>query len=184
MQRAIWTACLIIGGTAFAMAQSDRREAGAHVHGAGTLSIAIEGNKVSMDLSAPANDILGFEHEARTPEQQQALAAAKTALAHPLQLIDIPAAAGCTVDKVNVAFNTPDAPSAGASGTGTVDTHQHADFDVDYALTCKAIDKLTSISFSYFKPFPGAQKLTVTLVTESGQSEFEVTRQNPQISLK
>lgn len=58
------------------LAQEEHREAGAHMHGHGTLNMAIEGNKVAMELVAPGSDIVGFEHEASTDEQKAKVKAA------------------------------------------------------------------------------------------------------------
>ena len=169
-----------------ALAQ-EHRELGPHVHGAGTLKIAIEGNKISMDFSAPANDIIGFEHQPSTPEQRQTLTSASESLAQPLKLFVVPAAAGCSVGSANVVFNAADAKAEGVSTPpkGTEEAkHQHADFDVDYVVNCTAADKIGSISFAYFQQFAGARKLTVTVVSDSGQSEFDVTRANSSHALK
>ena len=53
-----------------ARAEEDHRELGPHVHGHGTLNIAIEDKRVSMELEVPGMDIVGFEHAAvdRRPE--------------------------------------------------------------------------------------------------------------------
>lgn len=177
-------AVLLVAHGSASWAQTERREVGPHVHGAGTLSIAIEGTKVSMDLSAPANDILGFEHQPTTTQQVQALAKAKEVLGQPLALIEFPVAAGCTVESANVAFNAAAPADASQSGKAGTEPSGHADFDVDYVVTCKSVDKITSLSFPYFKQFPGAQKLTVTLATDKGQSQFDATRDNPSLSLK
>ena len=155
----------------------DHRELGPHVHGAGSLKIAIEGGKLSMDFSAPAADILGFEHQPSTPEQAKTLADAKDSLAKPLTLFVFPAQAGCTATSANVVFNAA-APGNDAAPAKDAEA-QHADFDIDYVIECKAAGKIDAISFPYFKRFPGAQKLTVTVVSERGQSEFEVVRANP-----
>ena len=180
----LWTVGLCLGVLP-AIAQQERRELGPHEHGAGTLNIAIEGNKVSMDLSAPANDILGFEHQPSTPEQTQALAKAKETLGKPLDLIALPAAAGCTIESANVAFNAAD-PTGGAPAKDQPkkDESQHADFDVDYVLACKAPEKIVTMAFPYFKQFAGAQKLTVTVVSDKGQSQYDVSRDTPNLTLK
>src|SRR6185369_1509759 len=49
-----------------AFAAEEHRELGVHEHGRGTLNIAIEGNKVTMELEAAGVDIVGFEHAAKT----------------------------------------------------------------------------------------------------------------------
>ena len=183
MRRSIYACMLITVLSSAAAAQTERRELGPHVHGSGTLNIVIEGNKVSMDLSAPANDILGFEHQPSTPEQEKILASAKAALAQPLTLIELPVAAGCKVETVNVTFNAAE-PAATAAPAKLAGESQHADFDVDYALTCAAPEKITQLSFTYFKQFAGAQKLAVTIVSDKGQTQHEVTREIAMLTLK
>ena len=177
---AIGMSCLAIIATA-AAAQTERRELGPHVHGAGTLAIAIEGNKLSMELSAPANDILGFEHQPSTSEQSKILAEAKSDLGQPLKLIELPAAADCAAESANVVFNAAE-PKADAKPAA--ESHEHADFDVDYVIVCKAADKIAALTFPYFKRFPGAQKLTVTVSSDKGQTQFDVTRDSPSHDLK
>jgi Protein of unknown function (DUF2796) len=170
-----------------AQAQEQRRELPAHVHGAGTLNIAIDGKSVTMEFNAPANDIVGFEHEPSTADQRKAITAAKKRLINPLVLFVVPPAAGCSVKSAEVKFDTghgKDKPAM-AEGDKKTDAAQpkHADFDGDYTLTCKAPDKLQSIQFAYFKSFPGAQKLTVN-VNAAKQQQYEVTAASPTLSLK
>ncbi len=79
----------------------ERRELGAHQHGHGTLNIAFEGNRITMELEVPGHDIVGFEHEAKTDDQKAAVAKAKSQLGAPLALFQLPAAAGCTVKEAH-----------------------------------------------------------------------------------
>lgn len=177
---------LLLSVSVAAFAQ-DNRELGPHVHGAGTLKIAVEGNKVLMDFSAPANDIVGFEHQPTTPEQKQALAAATESLKKPFALFGLPGEAGCTLASVEVLFHAAEPAAAGApakpAAAGAAQSG-HGDFDVDYELNCSAPAKITSMTFPYFQRFAGAQKLTVTLLSGSGADEFEVSRENPSFALK
>lgn len=178
-------ASLALAATALAaQAQTERREVGPHQHGAGTLNIAIEGTKVSMELSAPANDILGFEHQPSSAEQKQVLEKASTLLNKPLDLIGFPAAAGCSAESAKVVFNAGEPKEAKAEAKPAGEEHAHADFDIDYVLSCKAPDKIDTLTFPYFKEFAGAQRLTVTVVSDKGQSQFDVTREAPSHALK
>ncbi len=170
-----------------AQAQEKSRELPPHVHGAGTLNIAIDGSAVTMELNAPAHDIVGFEHEPKTADQRRAVATAKRQLARPLALFVVPAAAGCVVKSAEVKFDTgaakPETAKAAVEQKSAAAEPKHADFDADYALTCKSPEKLQSIQFSYFKSFPGAQKLTVTIVG-GAQRQYEVTAASPTLALK
>ncbi len=170
-----------------AYAQEQRRELPPHVHGAGTLNIAIDGSTVTMELNAPAHDIVGFEHEPKSADQRRAVATAKRQLARPLTLFVVPAAAGCVVKSAEVKFDTGEAknePTKRATDQKPAAAEpKHADFDADYALTCKSPEKLQSIQFPYFKSFPGAKKLTVTIVGGT-QQQYEVNAASPTLVLK
>ena len=187
------TAALLVVGVGVALpawtAQAQHRELGPHQHGHGTLNIAIEGGRVSMELDVPGADIVGFEHAATTKAQRAAVEKAKTQLAEPLSLFVVPKSAGCSVKEANVkiegaeeakAEQAKDAPA----GTPKKETGaEHSDFNADYVLECTAVDKLTSIEFAYFRKFAGADELEVNLVTPKGQSKFEVKRSKPRLDL-
>ncbi len=84
-------------------AEDGHRELGPHVHGHGTLNIAIEDKRVSMELEVPGMDIVGFEHAPSTDDQKAAVEKAKARLEKPLGVFSLPAAAGCTVAEAKVA---------------------------------------------------------------------------------
>jgi len=56
------------------------REHGAHEHGAASLSIALDGSRIYIDLDSPAYNVLGFEHAPSSTAQQDVLDAARLAL--------------------------------------------------------------------------------------------------------
>ncbi|MDJ0630671.1 MAG: DUF2796 domain-containing protein [Rhodobacter sp.] len=75
----------------------ETRELDAHEHGHGALNIAIEGNRIAIELEVPGFDIVGFEYEAESDEDKAAVEAALATLGDPLNLFAVPAAAGCEV---------------------------------------------------------------------------------------
>src|SRR5690606_35462132 len=77
------------------LADEGRRELGAHVHGHGTLNIAVDNARVELELEAPGMDIVGFEHEAKTDEHKAAVEAAKARLKDPLSLFKLSDAGDC-----------------------------------------------------------------------------------------
>jgi hypothetical protein len=168
-------------------AQAQHREAGAHEHGRGTLNIAIEDGRLSMELEAPGADIVGFEHQAKTKAQKAAVEAAKKQLAAPQGLFELPAAAGCVLKEAKVAIEAEGDDHDGHddkdhdSKAGNDDAHSA--FRAEYAFECKAPASIASIGFGYFKAFAGAQKLDVTVITPKQQNKFEATRAKPSIDL-
>lgn len=186
--------------------QAQQRQAGAHEHGRGTLNIAIEGSRLSMELEAPGADIVGFEHKAKTKKQKAAIEKAEEQLEAAEALFQLPAAAGCVLEASKVALESEDhdhnhdhgakhhggkdhGSKEGTKGDGKGGKKEghsddpHSSFRAEYAFECKAPAGLTTIGFGYFKVFAGAQKLDVTVVTPKQQSRFEVSRANPRIDL-
>jgi Protein of unknown function (DUF2796) len=181
--------------TIAARAEDEHRELGPHVHGHGTLNIAIEDKRVSMELEVPGMDIVGFEHAASTDDQKAAVDKAKAQLEKPLSIFSLPAGAGCTVAEAKVAIEAEhhhdgdddkdkDAGHADATDGHDHDEHAgHNQFHATYALDCSNPAELTTITFDYFTLFAGAHDLTVSVVTGKGQSQFEVSRGKPTLDL-
>lgn len=193
-----------------------RRELGAHQHGHGTLNMAMEGNRLLIELHAPGADIVGFEHRARTDEDKAAIEKAKATLGEPLALFTIPPAAACRVEAAKVALvaesghghsnghgeaghghgHGQDRKTSAKAGHGHGDAghghshgHEHGsdphnEFRAEYALVCDTPNAITTMEFPYFKKFPGAQSLTVNMVTDRGQMKYDAARGNPRIELK
>lgn len=165
----------------------ERRELGAHQHGHGTLNIAIEGARVTLELEVPGDDIVGFEHAAKTKGQRTAIDKAKALLSAPLSLFGFPAAAGCTMKLADVKIEGGQEDSDAKSNVGNKGQadhdHAHSEFRGDYALECSSVVNLTSIDFPYFRTFKKAEELEVNIITPKGQSKFEVTRSKPRLDL-
>lgn len=190
MQKSIFAA---IAATLFvtsvpALAADEHRELGPHEHGHGRLNIAIEGKRVSMELEVPGADIVGFEHEASTAEQKATVKKAKATLADALSLFQLPAAASCTLADAKVVIHAEEqeheeADHEEAAGHKDEEEHHHSEFHVTYAIDCSAPEQLTEIDFKYFDAFAGAQELDINLVTEKGQTHYEVKRGQPKLEL-
>ena len=182
------------------MAEEGHRELGAHVHGHGTLNIAVEDKNIAMELEVPGMDIVGFEHAPSSDAQKQAVDEAKMILQRVLEVFPVPESAGCTVASADVAIEAEhhhdddhdhDGKDAKADdhdhdhdGHEAHEGHEgHNQFHANYALSCTNPSALTSIGFNYFKHFAGAQALTVNVVTGKGQSSFEVSRNKPTLDL-
>ena len=176
-----------------ARAEDEHRELGPHVHGHGTLNIAIEDKRVSMELEVPGMDIVGFEHAPSTADQKVAVEKATAKLEKPLEVFSLPAGAGCTVAEAKVSVETEhhhdgdDDDHDHKNGAKDDDGHDehagHNQFHVNYALDCTNPNELTTINFDYFTLFAGAHDLTVNVVTAKGQSKYEVSREKPTLDL-
>jgi hypothetical protein len=178
-------------------AEEGHRELGAHVHGHGTLNIAVEDKKISMELEVPGMDVVGFEHAPSTDDQKAKVEEAKEILQRVLDVFALPAAAGCSVTSADVAVEAEHHHDDGddhdhdakdeKAGDHDHDEHEghegHNQFHATYELACTSPSELSTLAFGYFKHFEGAQGLTVNVVSAKGQSKYEVTRDKPTLDL-
>lgn len=190
---------IVTAGLGTAMAGPAHRQLGAHEHGHGVLNVAVEDDRVSLELSAPGADIVGFEHAARTDQQKAELAAAREKLKAGLTLFQLTPEAGCELVDSGIEYATEAHVAHSDSATGTSDhahdhadghdnhedaghDHDHAEFLVAYSIKCKAPAALTGIAFDYFAVFKNAQRLQVNVVTATGQAQLAATRDAPVVS--
>ena len=163
----------------------ETRELGAHEHGHTALDIAFEGNEVSIDLQAPGDDIVGFEHAPSSAEDRGAVDAAIVALADPLSLFVMPDAAGCSATDVSTEV---------VYGHGEGEEHEnregemeggegHSEFQARYRLRCDDPGAIDGIDFAFFETFPNAEELDIQMVSDAGSTGLEVTREDPTLDL-
>lgn len=173
---------------------AQHRELGAHEHGRGTLNIALEGTRLSMELEVPGVDIVGFEHPAKSGKDKAVVGSAKKRLSMPLSLFKFPASAGCVVKEASAELENEDhdhdkdakakdGKQDADKGTAGAAEHEHSQFHAQYTLECRTPANITAIEFDYFRAFAGAQKLEVNLITPKGQTKLEVTRAKPRLDL-
>ena len=179
----------------------EQRELGAHEHGHSVLNVAIAGDRVEMELMAPGMDIVGFEHAPETDEHKAAVAQAEAILRDPLALFVLPGDAGCAIETAAVELEAEDEHEGEHGEEHAEEEHaeegeheephaehegeeSHTEFHAEYAITCDSPDDLGTIEFVFFERFPGAEEIEVTVITESGQTRYDVERDAPRIDLK
>lgn len=195
----IAAACALVASP---IAAEETRQLDAHEHGVGQLDIAIEGDKIAMELHAPGADIVGFEYAAKTDEDTAAIKGALETLSQPATLFVIPQLAGCSVTEANAELESASSHEEhedqakhahedheGDHGEHTHDDEHdhdahaeeggHTEFHAEYLLTCTDISTATSLTFAYFDVFPNALEVEVQIITDSGARAFEVERDAP-----
>ncbi|KFB08082.1 DUF2796 domain-containing protein [Nitratireductor basaltis] len=170
----------------------EHREAGAHEHGSGMLDIAIQGQRLTIALSVPAFDLVGFEHAPETRAQKLAVKRARARLQEPDRLWGFPAAASCSTDAIETSLLEPhhehdDHASHDGHHEHKHDTHgedaAHSNVTVNLDMRCEDMEALTVLEPEYFDIFPNAQELQVRVLGPSGASLFEIERGNALIIL-
>lgn len=160
-------------------ADDHSHNAAAHQHGVGHLNLVLEGQQLILELSTPAEDLLGFEHAPRTPEQQAQLNTLKEILGQPEKLFTLPAAAQCDPEPVTL-HSSLFAESVG-SGSDDQAADQHADISAHYAFHCARVENLQHLEVILFEQFPGSTKLLLQAITPSGQYGGELSASDHRI---
>lgn len=178
----LMTAMLFAGQSAAGFAEDghdtshdDVRHASAHVHGEAELNIAVDGQSLFAEFTAPAIDVVGFEHVARDAAEQEAVANAIEALKRSEALFAF-SGSDCVLDRV-------DATSEGLL-TADEAAEGHAEFAASYVFRCDAVDELTVIDLGFFGVWPSLEEMEVVFLGVDKQLSLEMTPAFHQIELK
>lgn len=101
----------------------EAREMDAHVHGVSALEVAVENNVVELNLLSPGMDIVGFEYEASSDADKDAVEAALRTMLLPENIVTFPEAAECRLTEVLAHLHTGDHDHEEGAD------HEHADHD-------------------------------------------------------
>lgn len=184
-----------------ALAQ-DTRELDAHVHGVSTVEIAVEHGAIEINILSPGMDIVGFEHEASSAEDKEAVAAAIRQFLTPEEIVSLPEGAGCRLTEVLAHLHTGDhddehmhegddhthdddhAEGEEHDHEDHADEARHSEFHVTYGFACDDEDALTGVGFPFFEQFPNAEEIEVQYVTETGAGTAELTPDAAEVSFE
>ncbi|MGY3871295.1 DUF2796 domain-containing protein [Aeromonas crassostreae] len=155
---------------------------GAHEHGHGHLNFVVDGDQLMIELQAPAADLVGFEHAARSDEEKVQYAKAVARLQQPDALFRFDPAAGCklTQQELQAAKEEHDHDHYHDKADADQDEHHHdeaghADLGAMYTYTCAAPAKLSGLEASLFSVYPSLEKLSVQGILPAGQTAAELT---------
>ncbi|MEK9754884.1 MAG: DUF2796 domain-containing protein [Rhodospirillaceae bacterium] len=169
-------------------AQAAERQHGAHEHGAGKLNLAQEKDEVEIELEVPGDDIVGFEHAAKTDADRRAVDAAIKKLKDGASLFRFPAAAGCKLKEAEVAVHAEGEEGHGHKHEAKEGEHKHEkgkeaegghnEFHAHYHFQCANPAAASPLDVQIFAVFPSTQKLTVQAISPRGQNAATLTPQH------
>lgn len=166
----------------------------AHVHGIGTLNIALENQLLELQLESPAMNIIGFEYQPTTEADIQSVKAAQNTLSNAAELFAFSPAAQCRLTSVSI-------DNALLKGSGAhehdhdhdhdhesqpaaeIAEHQHNDISAHYQYHCATPAQLNSIDLAgLFKLFTQTEKIQVQLIVGDHQQGAELSAKNTSLS--
>ena len=177
---------LLLAAAAFgAQANHDEHEShshGAHEHGHGHLNLVVDGNQLMIELQAPAADLVGFEHAAKSDEDKAQYAKAVARLQQPDALFRLDPAAGCKLTQQALQAAKEEHDHDHDHDKAASDEHEHhhdeaghADLGAMYTYTCATPAKLNGLEAPLFSLYPSLEKLSVQGILPTGQTAAELT---------
>ena len=170
-----------------------------HEHGAASLSVVLDGETLDMEFVSPAVNLVGFEYEPASEEEEQAVADALAQLEDGANLFTPAEAAGCELTSQEVEREVTSEGEEhegedhgdeddGDEETGGSEDHSdeegsegeegavHSEFHATYTFTCAQPGSLDSVSLrQLFALYPGIEDLDVQYVLPSGQGAAELS---------
>jgi Protein of unknown function (DUF2796) len=148
---------------------SPQAREGAHEHGVVKLDVAVDGSLLTLQLEAPLDSLLGFEHRPRTEAQRRAADAVLTRFNDGASLFKPHAAALCTLSKSTIGAEALQPNPAAKPG-------EHADLDATFEFRCAQPDKLLDIDVALFDAFKRIQRINAQVIGPKGQAQRVLKR--------
>jgi hypothetical protein len=159
-------------------AASAHEPTAAHAHGQATLDVAVEPRRLSLQLSSPLDNLLGFERAPRTDKERRLADAAVARLRAAEELFKIDPAAQCRLVDVTLSSAALKLGTADASG----ETSAHADIDGTFAFECADAARAAYIDVGLFA-FKRLHRLDVQVAAPAGQFKRTLTAKQSRLSL-
>lgn len=144
---------------------------GAHEHGKVRLNVALDGNDLLIEMDAPADNVIGFEHAPKTDAQKATLRDKSAWLNAGTNLFTFPAAAACRFQRTELT-----APQFSATG--------HAEFHARFAYHCGKPAELAWVQPTLLGGLQRLQEAEVVVLTPTRQGSERVTTGTARVRLR
>lgn len=155
----------------------------AHEHGVVRLDIAIEGQRVSLHMSTPVDNLMGFERAPQSATERQRAEAAIARLRAADTLFRFDTAARCRLDKVELSSAVlklgPDAAAAAPHSTAAA----HADLEGRFDFECQDMPSLRVLELGLYTAFRGMQRIDVQVAGPQHQLKHTLKRPASRVPL-
>jgi hypothetical protein len=186
-----WLLVVSIAAGSLAWGQDDHR------HDRARLDVALDGKRLSIELDAPAQNVLGFEYEPFTMPERQASEQATRWLQAGQGLFELPAEANCQLaasvlqppdwakrrqeqrensELAREVFQDENVPTA--------ETAPHADYRARYRFDCENPDKLEWVDARLVERLKGGVRLQANVMTEGAQRQQVLSKDSTRIALR
>jgi hypothetical protein len=168
---------------------AEKRRHDAHVHGVAEINIAVEGTKATVEFRAPAENVMGFEHEAKSETDRKKRDVALEQLrAKKDQMVLFDAKLGCKSSDVKTAIVKQKGDHAKAQSGKDAPKDQkksgeHREVHGTFSVECDKALAGSRVRFGVSKIFRDIQEIKVQVLGDSGQAGATIKRDKGDIKL-
>ncbi len=193
-----------------ALATAAQAQQSAHVHGIATLNLVYDRGQLQIEFVSPADNIVGFEHEAESSAEREAIKAAITKLENAGALFDLPASAGCELHEAKARHSHDEHDDHGHDDHGHEAKHddhghddhgheakhddhddhahdkhggEHSEFHAEYHFECNG-SPIETVGLRLFETWPRIEKIQLQALAPTGQVGGDIEANDPVIRLK
>ena len=161
---------------------AEHRHHESHEHGAGTMNIALDGELLTIELEIPGNDIVGFEHAAKSDSDKAKVDSALKILNETTKIFSFVPADSCSLKgtpKIAFVAEAEDDDSHGHHGMhhgDDDDPADHTELKAEYLFSCKSV---VGVTFQGFSQFPSIKELDAQVAFGNVQVSYELSPKEP-----
>jgi Protein of unknown function (DUF2796) len=166
---------------------AEKRHHDVHAHGVAEVDIVVEGAKVTVQFRAPAESVMGFEHEAKSENDRKKRDAALEQLRTKLnQMIVFEPTLACTffdVKTVVVEEKSSRPQEQSGKGKSQKKSAEHREVHAAASVACDKSIAGSRVRFGVYKAFPEIHEIKVQVLGDSGQSGATIKKDKGEIKL-
>lgn len=172
----------------------------AHQHGVVELNIALDDQQLMLELTAPGNDIVGFEHSPETEAEKAVLNRSLQILNNPQALFSFNKSADCKLQGLSISesFSKLESDEHDEHDEAHKKEHEHEEHDhedehsqdegqhhggvrAQYHYSCKNADQLKQVMTRWFEVFERSEAIKVQLLLGDSQKSVSLDKDNSRI---
>lgn len=176
LRRGVWASLVLLPATVLAAGK-------AHQHGVLELDIAVEARKLSLQMTSPLDNLVGFERAPRNDAERKRVDAALAKLKEGPALFAIDPSAGCKLAQVELSSAVLKLGTAEPAKQGRATDSEHADVDAVFEYECQDAARAAFVDVLLFEAFPGMKQINVQVAAATGQLKRTLTRPARRVSL-
>jgi Protein of unknown function (DUF2796) len=166
---------------------AEKRRAESHVHGVAEINIIVEGKRVVVEFHAPAESVIGFEHEAKSDaEKKKRDAAIKRINDRFNELVVFDKKFGCQSQAGKVTIVQSDSSDGKDKKQGQGDHKkgaEHREIRATHNFECQKDPAGSRVRFGVTKVFPEIQEIKIQVLSDAKQSSVTIKKDKGEVGL-